>query len=205
MKKNFTLIVLFLFAILTFSQNVNLEEIKKNISNPSSDFYLEKIITKYKGLPSQLDSIEARHLYYGKASSVDIKKSNEIRENFKKEDYKTALEIAESILKENPTDLETLSIISECYYRLQDSNNLNYYSTQFRKLIDAVLSSGDGKTEKTAYLANSVTYEYILLAILQKKAFEMKRFSKPSKDGMYDVWDDNGKKLYISIIYNMKF
>jgi hypothetical protein len=88
---------------------------------------------------------------------------------------------------------------------LQDSNNLNYYSTQFRKLIDAVLSSGDGKTEKTAYLANSVTDEYILLAILQKKAFEMKRFSKPSKDGMYDVWDDNGKKLYISIIYNMKF
>jgi hypothetical protein len=33
----------------------------------------------------------------------------------------------------------------------------------------------------------------------------MKRTSKPSKEGMYDIWDDNGSKTYINVIYDMKF
>jgi hypothetical protein len=104
-----------------------------------------------------------------KASSVDIKKSNEIRENFKKEDYKTALEIAEIILKK-PYRFRNTSIISECYYRLQDSNNLNYYSTQFRKLIDAVLSSGDGNRK------NSLSCQFCYRLIYS--------FGYPSKKGI---------------------
>jgi hypothetical protein len=73
------------------------------------------------------------------------------------------------MLSDNPTDLETISVVMECYYRQQDSSTkLNHYSNQFRKLVDAMLSSGDGKSEKTAFLVNSVSDEYILLAILRK-------------------------------------
>ena len=110
------------------------------------------------------------------------------------------------MLSDNPTDLETISVVMECYYRQQDSSTkLNHYSNQFRKLVDAMLSSGDGKSEKTAFLVNSVSDEYIFLAILRKNTYQMKRTSKPSKEGMYDIWDDNGNKTYINVIYDMKF
>ena len=58
MKKIFlALILLFQFSHFT-AQNINLKEIKKEIENPSSQYNLEKILFKYKGLPIQLDSIE---------------------------------------------------------------------------------------------------------------------------------------------------
>ncbi len=206
MKKIFlALILLFHFSHFT-AQNINLKEIKKEIENPSSQYNLEKILFKYKGLPIQLDSIEARYLYYGIKSTVDLKKSEELRTQFKKEDLKKSLELGEAMLSDNPTDLETISVVMECYYRQQDSSTkLNHYSNQFRKLVDAMLSSGDGKSEKTAFLVNSVSDEYILLAILRKNTYQMKRTSKPSKEGMYDIWDDNGSKTYINVIYDMKF
>lgn len=206
MKKFFLLFLLFFFGSYFNAQNVNLKEIKKNLENSNSLYNLEKLLVKYKGLPNQLDSIEARHLYYGHKSTIDFKESEEMRNNFKKEDYKKSIEIGEKILQKNPTDIETISVIIESYYRLQDTGSKpNHYSSQFRKMIEAILSSGDGKTEKTAYLTNSVTDEYILLAILKKNTFNMKRTSKPSNEGMYDIWDDNGTKIYVSVIYDMKF
>lgn len=206
MKKLILLFTLFATHITLIAQNVNLNEIKKNLEKKSSDYNQEKLLVKFKGLPIQLDSIESRHLYYGNKASVDYKKADELRKTFKEENYQKSIELAEEILKNTPTDLETISIIMEAYYKIQgNSTKLNHYSAQFTKIIDAILSSGDGKTEKTAFLTNSVTDEYILLAILKKNASLMKRISKPSKNGMYDIWDENGKKIYINVIYDMKF
>lgn len=206
MKKLIPIFALFICSNFIFSQNVDIKAIKKEIENPSSNYNLEKILFKYKGLPSQIDSLEARYLYYGKKTTVDLKKEEQLRNAIKKENYNSAIEIGEEILTKSPTDLETLSIVIECYYRQQENGTkLNYYSTQFENMIGAILSSGDGKTEKTAFLTNSVTDEYILLAVLKKNAYSMKRVSKPSKDGMYDIWDDGEKKIYISVIYDMKF
>lgn len=206
MKNFFSIFAIFICFNFFYSQNIDLKEIKNETEKSSSNYSLEKILFKYKGLPNQLDSIEARHLYYGNKTTVDFKKGEQLRNAAKKADYQSAIKIGEQILNENPTDLETLSIVMECYYRQQESNTkLSHYSAQFRKMIDAILSSGDGQTEKTAFLTNSVTDEYILLAVLKKNAYSMKRTSKPSKDGMYDIWDDNGKKIYISVIYDMKF
>lgn len=200
------LFALFAIHINLIAQNVNLNEIKKNLEKKSSDYNQEKLLIKFKGLPIQLDSIEARHLYYGNKPAVDYKKADELRKNFKEENYQKSIELAEEILKNAPTDLETISIIMEAYYKLQgNSTKLNHYSAQFTKMIDAIISSGDGKTEKTAFLTNSVTDEYILLAILKKNASLMKRTSKPSKNGMYDIWDEDGKKIYINVIYDMRF
>jgi hypothetical protein len=55
-------------------------------------------------------------------------------------------------------------------------------------LTDGIKSSGDGKTEKTAYLVNSVGDEYILLNILNIGQ-DYNRNSMAVKDGMIDIWE----------------
>ena len=52
--------------------------------------------------------------------------------SFKKEDLKKSLELGEAMLSDNPTDLETISVVMECYYRQQDSSTkLNHYSNEY--------------------------------------------------------------------------
>jgi hypothetical protein len=109
------------------------------------------------------------------------------------------------MLSDNPTDLETISVVMECYYRQQDSSTkLNHYSNQFRKLVDAMLSSGDGKSENCFFGKFSFRRIYFS-GNSQKKHISNEKNLKTSKEGMYDIWDDNGSKTYINVIYDMKF
>ena len=75
-----------------------------------------------------------------------------------------------------------------------------HHLNQFRTLTEAIRSSGDGKTEKTPYLVNSVGDEYILLNILNLGQ-DYSRGSKPSKDGMLDIWEKDNSKIYIKVLY----
>ena len=89
----------------------------------------------------------------------------------------------------------------QCNDRLQDSKNFGYYLVQFQTLTKAILDSGDGKKEKSAYLVNSVGDEYILLNVL-RIPMDATRSSKIAKGGMYDIWENNDTTTYIKVIYN---
>lgn len=67
-------------------------------------------------------------------------------------------------------------------------------------MTGAIRSSGDGKSEKTAYLVNSVGDEYILLNMLNIGEGYTKA-SKSSKDGIMDLWEKENNKIYIKILY----
>ena len=69
-----------------------------------------------------------------------------------------------------------------------------------RLLTDAIKSSGDGKSEKTPYLVNSVGDEYIFLNILNVGE-DYIRSSKTLKDGVLDIWEKGDQKIYIKVLY----
>ncbi|MBV6879459.1 DUF4919 domain-containing protein [Epilithonimonas ginsengisoli] len=204
-------IFLFFFLMMAtfgFSQKskINLDDIKKEITDKDSEFYYQKMLFKYKGLPKSIDSVEAQHLYYGrtfldKTISTSDKSFRKLLDDFKKQDYAETITKANQLLSVDPTNLDLLMIMLQCYDKQQDVKNFTYYLSQFKLLTSAILDSGDGKSEDSAYLVNSVGDEYILINVIQIPR-QASRSSKPATGGMFDIWENNNTKTYIKVIYN---
>ncbi|TDX84346.1 DUF4919 domain-containing protein [Epilithonimonas xixisoli] len=207
MKKNIVFFFL-MISVFGFSQksNINLDKIKKEIQNQESIYFYEKMVYKFQGLPKSIDSLEAIHLYYGrnfinKTISTNDKAFKDLLEAFKLEKYDETAAKAKDLLFTDPTNLDLLMVMLQCYDRQKDIKNFSHYYGQFQILTRAMLDSGDGKSEKSAYLVNSVGDEYILINVIQIPR-EATRSSKPAKGGMFDIWENNNKKTYIKVIYN---
>ncbi|WP_230033419.1 DUF4919 domain-containing protein [Chryseobacterium sp. Bi04] len=206
MKYHFFLLFIF-FSVFGFSQKskIDMKAIEKSLSNNGSPYNYDKLIFKYKGLPRSLDSIESQYLYYGRNFRTDkIITSDErfksLAEAFKQNNFEDCIKQGKALYGKDPTNLDILLILLRAYDSLKDGSNFMHHLNQFRSLADGIKSSGDGKSEKTAYLVNSVGDEYILLNIL-KIGQDYTRGSKPSKDGMFDIWEKEGVKTYIKVLY----
>ncbi len=200
-------LLLLLTSVISFGQKakIDLKMIGKDLKNQKSPYHYDKLIFKYKAYPKSLDTIEAQHLYYGRNFRSDLVSTTDeafktLAEAFKNGDFDECIRKGKDLYEKDPTNLDVLLILLQAYDSKKDGNNFLYYLSQFRILTDAMRSSGDGKSEKTAYLVNSVGDEYILLNILNLgKDYE--RGSKPAKDGMLDIWQKDNNSVYIKVLY----
>lgn len=206
MKYHFFLLLLFA-SVFGFSQKskIDYKNIEKDLKNAKSPYNYDKLIFKYKGYPKSLDTIEAQHLYYGRNFIQDKVSTNDdgfkkLTDAFKDQNFDDCIKLGKVLYDKDPTNLDVLLILLRSYDSKKDGNNFMYYLSQFRLLADALKSSGDGKSEKTAYLVNSVGDEYILLNMMNIGE-EYTRSSKSTKDGMYDVWEKDDNKIYIKVLY----
>ncbi|WP_426275215.1 DUF4919 domain-containing protein [Chryseobacterium sp. S-02] len=166
------LLYCFLFSVSGFGQKskIDFKSIEKNSKDSKSPYNYEKLIFKFKGLPKSVDSIEAQRLYYGRnfrdILSTDDERFKNLAEAFKNKNWENSISLGKTLYYQDPTNLDVLLILLRSYDAKQDVNNFVYHLSQFRLLADAIKSSGDGKTEKTAYNVNSIGDEYILLNML---------------------------------------
>lgn len=200
-------LLLFLTSVFSFGQKskIDLKTIRKDLKNEKSPYNYDKLIFKYKAYPKSLDTIESQHLYYGrnfrenKVSTLDDD-FKVLAESFKNGDFDECIRQGKILYEKDPTNLDILLILMRSYDSKKEGSNFMHHLNQFRTLTDAVRSSGDGKSEKTAYLVNSVGDEYILLNILNLGQ-EYTRGSKPSRDGMLDIWQKDQNTVYIKVLY----
>ncbi|WP_346983538.1 DUF4919 domain-containing protein [Chryseobacterium sp. POE27] len=205
--KYYLFLLLFLTSVFSFGQKskIDLKTIRKDLKNEKSPYNYDKLIFKYKAYPKSLDTIESQHLYYGrnfredKVSTLDDD-FKVLAESFKNGDFDECIRQGKILYEKDPTNLDILLILMRSYDSKKEGSNFMHHLNQFRTLTDAVRSSGDGKSEKTAYLVNSVGDEYILLNILNLGQ-EYTRGSKPSRDGMLDIWQKDQNTVYIKVLY----
>ncbi len=206
MKYPFFLLFMML-SVFGFSQKskVDLKAIEKSLKNPDSPYNYDKLIFKYKGYPKSLDSIESQYLYYGRNFRNDrVQTSDEgfknLAEAFKQGNFSECVKQGKALYDKDPTNLDILLILLRAYDSMKDGSNFMHHLNQFRSLTDGIKSSGDGMSEKTAYVVNSVGDEYILLNILSIGQ-DYTRNSKAVKDGMIDIWEKDSRRIYIKILY----
>ncbi|WP_374458422.1 DUF4919 domain-containing protein [Chryseobacterium taeanense] len=200
-------LLLFLTSVFSFGQTskIDLKTIRKDLKNEKSPYNYDKLIFKYKAYPKSLDTVESQHLYYGRNFRDDLVSTLDddfkiLAEAFKNGDFEECIKQGKLLYEKDPTNLDVLLILMRAYDSKKEGSNFIHHLNQFRTLTDAVRSSGDGKSEKTAYLVNSVGDEYILLNILNLGQ-EYTRGSKPSRDGMLDIWQKEGNTIYIKVLY----
>lgn len=205
--KNYFFFLLILWPVLGFSQKqtIDLKMISKDLKDSASPYFYEKLIFKYRGFTKSLDSIEAQHLYYGRNFSKDRistadERFEQLAQAFKDKNFDECIRQGKILYNKDPTNLDVLLILLRAYDAKQDKENFIYHLSQLRSLTGAIRSSGDGKSEKTAYLVNSVGDEYILLNMLNIGEGYTKA-SKSSKDGIMDIWEKENNKIYIKVLY----
>lgn len=199
------LFLIFVIPFLGFSQKLDFKEIERNLNNPKSNYNYEKLIFKFKGMPKSLDSIEARHLYYGrnfrddKISTLDDD-FKELAEAFKAGDFEKCIRKGKVLYIKDPTNLDVILILLRAYDQTKKVDDFVHHLSQLRLLTNAIKISGDGKSEKTAFVVNSVGDEYIFLNIMNVGQ-DYSRHSTTYKDSVIDVWTKDSNIIYIKVLY----
>lgn len=182
MKK--TILIFFLIACsftTAFSQDFfeapNFKQIEVNVKNQSSHYYYPKLLERYMKSDSTMNLDEMRHLYYGyvyqptyvptDTSSYNNRLAQVIsKQSFTDQDYADILQFTNALLLEDPFNLRALN--AKLFVHAQQNNVADYKNVaQQRRIVqDAIVSTGDGMSDKTPFYVIKVAHEYDILPFL---------------------------------------
>ena len=80
--------------------------------------------------------------------------------------YDQAAEHAQKILKGNFVDINAHYVLSVAYREKKDLEKEKFHRYVAEGLIKSILSSGDGKSQETAFVVISTAEEYVILRVL---------------------------------------
>lgn len=178
------LLALFLLAITSLtalSQEVsapNYREIRNSIQNSKGPLYYPMLMKRYVQNDTTLTLEQYRALYFGytlQEDYVPYQHEHEELYDIRRRIVDTngdshvcadAIRVSQSALDDNPFDLLAIATLTFSYQQLKDSVNYNRWNEKQRSLLDAIVSSGDGDQESSAFHVISLEHEYEVLGRL---------------------------------------
>lgn len=165
------------FTQVTSVEAPDYKKIKKEIQQTKSDYYYPKLMERFNQADSTMTLEERRHLYYrfiyqpdyspyGRSNYTDSLKVVLKKEQLIEEDWQDVIRFSDSILQKNPFDMRVIDYKLYGYNELKNESEFNKHITKMDIVIDAIVSSGDGTTKKTAFYVTNVSHEYDLLNVL---------------------------------------
>lgn len=124
---------------------------------------------------------------------------------YQKKDYKNSALIGKRILDKDPTNLAYIHRTRLCYYHLKDSLNLVNYTYRYIYLLKTIYASGDGLSNKTAYVVTRVSDEY---QIIEDKKLELESQSLVGdcdKMSFKQPNDLNIKELFFNVKFSLDY
>jgi hypothetical protein len=179
--RNLICLIILLISTRGFGQEKpeapDLKSIKKTVSDKTSELYYPLLFKRFEEGDATMTLSEKRHLYYGYTTSdkysayPSSRFSDSVRAILKngtllEADYIRLLSFTDSALKDYPMDLRTLNYRSYAARQLGDKLAGDLARAKMRLLVDAILSTGDGRTANTAYWVLEVGHEYFMLNVL---------------------------------------
>ncbi|MCF8253739.1 MAG: DUF4919 domain-containing protein [Bacteroidia bacterium] len=175
--------LLLLLPSLCFGQDtfrkVNLKEIEKTLSN-QTEYNYPKLMERYLDKDTTLTGDEFFYLYYGQAiqekyspyGGGDDKKLKEIlnkKEEHSDKELEKIISLSEKILKDVPFDLDYWLYITYANKMLNRESERQKSIFMYQGILNTIYSTGDGKTEETAFWVIKVDNEYTMLRWLDLK------------------------------------
>ena len=169
-KKNaviLTLVTLLMLNVTCFAQKqkafkVDYPKIEKFVK--SNDNQFEQLMTRFVEGDTNLTLDELANIYYGSFYSSKYSyrdASSALRDKMKEKDFEGAFALCKEELEQSPASLDLLYKTSVCAKKMGEDNVL--YDQRIMQILDVIFSSGDGKSEKTAYKVVAVSDEYFII------------------------------------------
>ncbi len=171
--RNILLLVPILFSLYSPAQkisNVDFDIIKREVTDSNSIFFYPKLIKRYKNADSTLSFIDFQHLYYGSVFQPNYspyghtESADKFYELYKNEKFKKALKAGEKAFAENPVNMTLVFRLAVTHLALGNKNQARKLADLYYKIMDVILSSGDGQSIQSAYVVISVADEYEIVA-----------------------------------------
>ena len=187
MIKNFLFLTLFLIGINSFAQEESsfkipdYKAIEKAIKDKKSSYYYPKLMERFVSNDTLLTNEDYQHLYLGYVfqpgynafwKSPDELKLREFygKEKLEVKDYDEIIKLANHSISDFPFDLRQLNFLSYVYHLKGDDKSADMASLKFHKIINAILSTGDGKQCESGFHVILVEHEYVLLNVFEIEA-----------------------------------
>ena len=180
--KRIILVSFILISSLSYSQDwdfekPNYKKIEKNIKKKNSNLFYKSLMNRFQNADSTMTLEEKRHLYYGYTfdenyspySRSDYGDSLRVvlqKEKLDSLDLIKVVDFTDKMLLDNPFDLNAINYQLYSLEQMGDKTTFNKKVTQLRNIVDALMSSGNGKSKKEAFYVIYTSHEYDLLNIL---------------------------------------
>lgn len=180
MKKSFYILTI-LLSFNCFSQQAEFkapdyEKIKTDIADKNSNFFYNTLLKRLKEKDTLLTADDHLHLYYGYAfqkeynSFYRFKDEEKLMKYYRMDkldpkDYGDIIKLCEKGLSDFPFDLKIMNFLSYVYHAKGDEALSKKTNKIFEDIVDAIISTGDGKTCETGFHVLMIGHEYTLLGL----------------------------------------
>jgi Domain of unknown function (DUF4919) len=181
MKK--TILFLFFYFLLhliqaqIFSQ-IDFNKVYAQTTNERSPYYFPKLLKRFQEVDTTLTEAEYMYLYYGYTRSVHYSPmdndATELRSLVESKQLEEAKEKIEKLDENNPVNMNLTYSKGLMAFMEKNDIDAKRFTSQTRGLFRAIMQSGDGKSEATAFVITSIEDEYFIL-LLFKWSFTSRR------------------------------
>lgn len=169
------ILILFLVGSISASAQsnyipVNRDYIEKKVKDSTSPFYYQTLLTRYLAYDSTLNLEDYRFLYYGfpfqpAYSPYASFMNSELNDLLKNKDNRKALELAHEVYQQQPVSPRSLyNILVTMQISGSNDSTMRHVQRQYVNIIDAIVSSGDGRSCGTAFKTIFVPDQYEVMA-----------------------------------------
>lgn len=171
LKKSFLLILCAFCLGIAKGQKIptiNFLDIEDAVSNPDGEFFYPKLLERYDVMDSTLTLTDYAYIYYGfitdKRYLVNQPSEKFMNELMDKGKFEEAIVECQKILEQNPISIEANNAIAYAMFQLNmPEEEFEPYRNRYKKFVDVISQSGDGKEPSTALKVIYVGDEYNIM------------------------------------------
>lgn len=181
----------------------DLEQIRADVSNPSSPYYYPKLFSRYQQNETVMNLEEYRHLYYGALFQEDFNpyrhseastKNDGLyyKNNHTRAELDSIIYYAEEVLADDPFNLSQMNYLIYALRARGKVNRAKIWQYRLNHLLQAIISSGTGTDQEHAWYVINPRHEYNIINF-QNAVARNQQYEEPYFDRI-EVEKKGGKK-----------
>ena len=167
----------------------DLEQIRADVSNPSSPYYYPKLFARYQQNETVMNLEDYRHLYYGALFQEDFNpyrhseastKNDGLyyKNNHTRAELDSIIYYAEEVLADDPFNLSQMNYLIYALRARGKVNRANIWQYRLNHLLQAIVSTGTGLDPENAWYVINPRHEYNIVNF-QNRVVESQQFQEP--------------------------
>ncbi|KOY84274.1 hypothetical protein AD998_21860 [bacterium 336/3] len=150
---------------------IDFNKVYAQTTHEKSPYYFPKLLKRFQEVDTTLTDTEYMYLYYGYTRSIHYSpndnEATELRNLAESKELEEAKEKIEKLDENNPVNMNLTYSKGLIAFMEKNDIDAKRFSSQTKGLFRAIMQSGDGKSEATAFVITSIEDEYFILILFK--------------------------------------
>lgn len=143
--------------------NIDFDEVQTATTDSTSAYYYPKLLGLFLTQSQPMSAEQCTYLYYGSTlfnTGASLRTSRDDKKFYKlygKKKYQEAMPLGLKSLGIDPLNIRVMRAMAVCCDETGDKAGHDKYTSEANSLLRAIVSSGDGRSENSAYVITKVS------------------------------------------------